>query len=537
MAGGNAATPAKAGKRRRGKQPTPKRSRAPAKAAAPKHVVAVQQRLGPAHSVLSRMLYGMCLPQEHPNLRLPIGGCPRTAVMTTTDQFAVSTPYKPADSTATDLVYSDSNLFGPDHMLVALIGQPGCLAMVNTVNKWTMGGESRINMTRFIRFLHTGGTVGDTWPIVVPAQSSTFTSHDIMTSWPAVAAINGAQVQTAPGGAFQPIARYDNRSYLFINAGHTLRITADFGTGTFHGQIQLELKRFGESADASSFYKDIIMNGRVGYVDIGVTAPGHYTLIVLRAGVSTGILASFSLRAQVGRFFADNVNTITETGWTIYPMGEVVPNLGGDPTIVSESRPSAVAMLLSNTASMTASQGSLVAARFVDTHPENITPTDLADQKEKFVGRAAEGAYTFMEICENMTVFRDNTMAGYPVYHLDTNFPIHFMDISCPVTAPNTYSVSVTATTEFRSNSQRYPSGTAYGTILDFYGALAVINRRPEWFYHNPEHMARVYNLLKEVGKGVQRYAPLAASIGGALNPANAAGYAALARAIGSLSL
>lgn len=422
-------------------------------------------------------------------------------------------------------------------MLIALIGQPGCMAMVNTLNKWVLSGTERKNMTRALLFLHSGGQVTSSWPIVVPTQSTTFTTHDINASWPAVAAVNGGQLLSAPGGLFQPIARHDDKSYLFINAGHVLRVTADFGTNSFAGQIQLELKRFGESADSSSLFQDIIMNGNVGFTDLAISVAGHYTLTVIRAGVSSGLLPNFAIRAQAGRIFASATDTVTETGWVIYPMGEVVPTLGGDPTIVSESRPSAVAMLCSNTASMTASQGTLVAARFVDTHPENVTPLDLSDQKEKFVGRATEGAYTFMEICENMTVFRDNTLGGYPVYHLDFNYPIHFMDISCPVATPNTYSISVTATTEFRSNSQRYPAGTANGTILDFYGALAVINRRPEWFYHNPEHMARVYNLLRQLGRGVQKYAPIAATIGGALNPANAAGYMAMARALGTLSI
>lgn len=469
-----------------------------------------------------KLFLAMALPQENPNVRQPTSTKPRTSVFT-----------------ATQIQTLDSSASQP--LVIALYGQLGRMMMVKKPMTWTTTADAA-----YLYVLEHATTVGTNslWSIDLPlveASEAPF-SRQLERPWHlaygAGYKLEGSPTKqvawAGPHGLTMPIGRANGKDWVFIEAGQGLRLTLVGGTQSgvkAKASFKLDAWTSGRSAIHSANYEVPMVHGQSNSLTIQIGTTGHYSLTIMdvsvqEAPVGTGV-TSFTVATNLHYNAGADTKNLSGAFWGITSFSEANIHDGGDHTIAADARISACSLLASNTSALTGMSGGIIAARFSDTNPWEVTDADLADQKEKYSNPALQGVYTFLELTEYLLAFRDSTSGRHLTYDLDPDTFVNYIRISTPKDA-NSFQVTLTTTVEFRSNSQRYPAGIAHGDFMDFNHAASLVNARPEWFYHNPNHMQRVYQVLRDAARTAARYAPAAARIGGALDPVHAPQYNAL---------
>lgn len=527
--------PKRAQRRRRG-GPRPVRNQQPQQ----RHVAAVTNR-APAGRARPVFL-GMALPEEHPKLRLPTACVSRTAVLTLKDNLTLNTSLR-------------SDLEAPGVSYVALLGQPGRTMLVKT-ERLIRRKTTADDVGYLLHFATPLGKDSSKWHVKLPApelESAGTVIWNVNIPWSVIKGVSSSNVTNPIHGKVMPAGRSQTRDWIFLNAGETLVLNHISSWDLppeqlgWSGQVRFTLEY---ATDGTSPTQVSTNTGSVGSgasnvaILIGVT--GHYSVSLTVVEVNT-IAANqqapdygahgMTWQAHIRVPFTAAALTVNTNYWAIVNHR----TLEGDNDITNAARTTACSLLASNTTAEMYKQGTITAARVHDREPWNITDDDLEGFSERYSAPASLGVYTFLEITEQMEEYRDHasTASHYTGlrYDLDMPGPVHLIRFEAPTTAPNIFRLAMVTTVEFRTDSQKYSNGTAPGTVLDLQAARRLLNSRPEWFYHNPEHMARIYRLLGAIGRGAKRYGPMAARVAGVLNPANAGAYNLLASGLGALSL
>lgn len=526
--------PKRTQRRKRG-TPKPVRNQQPQQ----RHVASVTARApqGRARPVF----LGMALPEEHPKLRLPTACVSRTAVLTLKDNLTLNTSLR-------------SETEAPGVSYVALLGQPGRSMMVKTERllRRTNVNDATAYLLHFSTPL---GRDSSKWHLKLPPPEGAADgpTWNVNIPWTVIKGVSTGNITNPLHGKVMPAGRTATRDWIFMNAGETLYLhhtsTWDLPANQqlWSGQVRFTIDF---ATDGTNPTQVISNEGAVitGDAKVNYTAPvsGHYSVtftVIDTTTISSGQfspeygLYGMTWEAYLKAPFVGTSATLTTNYWSIVTHR----TLEGDSDIVNAARVTACSLLASNTTAEMYKQGTITAARVHDREPWDISDDDLEGYSERYSAPASLGVYTFLEVTEQMEEYRDHasTASHYTGlrYDLELPGPLHFIRFEAPTTAPNIFRLALVSTVEFRTDSQKYANGTAPGTVLDLQAARRLLNSRPEWFYHNPEHMARIYRLLGNLGRGAKRFAPMAARVAGILNPANAGAYNLLASGLGALSL
>jgi hypothetical protein len=345
-------------------------------------------------------------------------------------------------------------------------------------------------------------------------------------------------------GKMLPVGVSNGVSYVLMNAQDSMTLASTY-TGSGTGVLEFATYIYIGMGSAPGFVSRASVNVTGGtffsYVFTATTS-GYYAFKINGLYTQTIPLGTSAITATL----VINSGASVTTGWAnVYsPDFSNIADDGGDPTIVEEARVNASALLVSNTSSMLNMQGVVIAARFRETLPFALTPGVLGKLAEKYTGKAALGVYTFKEFSFQGEEFTTSyvTRTGLRGFNLDYDDYIHLIQISNPTyaTQSNAYDVVLDTTVEYKTDSARYQKGVSLYPHAALLSARKMINERPEWFYENPIHVAKVYQFLKngliKAGRMAVRAAPYAATAASALDPSGAAGYNALAALLGRLN-
>lgn len=527
------------------KQPKPqakrqgKKPRTANNGGAPPYVRVIHQRTASAGNARPIFL-GMALPEQYPKRRLPSACMSRTAVLTLKDTLTLQT----------SPTYKDTMGYGSSYL--ALFGQPGRIAMTRTTRTISRSKEMTdmgVAPSYTLHFASPSNRDISRWHV---AMGSSLTVDNMpewepRQKWNPVYGVPHMESAGLPHGKQMPTGRAGGDDWVFLNEGTKLYLThaptwdTPSGTHDWAGQVDFDVYY---AADEVAPIKFHTINATVagGSMTYEWTAPhtGHYCVELTKmrqtGGPNTPYYTFYSLAVFVSYDIGDaQSGTLDLWGIINHRTTEQSPELANAGRVV------ACSALVTNTTAEMFKQGTITAARIHDKDPWSVSDDDLDGFNEKYSDRAALGCYTFLEITEQMEEYRDSATIAEAYrglrYEIQPPGPVHLMRIEAPLTAPNIFRIALVSTLEYRSDSQRDPLGTAQGNVLDLQAARRLLNSRPEWFYHNPDHMARIYRLLGAMGRGVKRYGPMAAKVAGMLNPSNAAAYNLLASGLGALNL
>lgn len=464
---------------------------------------------------INALSLAVALPREHPNVRVPTVDMPRTAVLTVTDQYQ----------------WKDKPAFPPiglgfqsgDTSLI-LMGQPG-----RNIGLWSS------NLATGSYSLFFDGNAS--WNLATGQLPQTVASTDVTDDW----GVTGGTAPSGPHGGSISVGYSGVKKYIFCNAGDDLYAAGLSGVpSTYSGTLALNVFSWAQGG------RETLVSGKLLPFTLGAftpqiiaTAPtaGYYSLGLTNVNVtaaSTGTFApalTVTLRCNAG------------TGWSWFPILDLDPLTGGDGAIAEEVRSVASSLLVTNTSAYNTREGTILAARIRGEDPLMVTRSLLAKSAEKYTGDAALGCYTFMELSEGRQRFDSAVFSGSQnygmVFDLEVDDYYHYICISAAV--ENSFILSATSTVEFKTDSARYAKDVARGTHGELVESRRLINSRPEWFYENPLHMRDIYGFVsravKRGVKGLQAISPYAATLGGMLQPSNAAAYSAMSDAIRRLQL
>jgi hypothetical protein len=252
---------------------------------------------------------------------------------------------------------------------------------------------------------------------------------------------------------------------------------------------------------------------------------GYYSLEVESLTIMSGSNAT-----NIGTNFL--MVTGNSAGWQHIHLGDLDTTNSGDISLAEDARSVASSLLATNTSSVLARQGTVLAARLRGVDALDVTPTVLARSAEKYTGDAAKGVYTFLEFSTAREQFTSHVQTdNFLSYNLDVDDYYHYMHITCPgwSSTPNTYTISFDSILEFKTDSSRYSKAVSQLDYTDLIAARRIVNANPDWFFENPQHMAALYNWISNkvgaVTRGARRYAgPVAGGLA-VMDPARAPLY------------
>jgi len=481
----------------------------------------IPQRMGKFGAAEAALGLALALPAEYPNVRMPTIDMPRTATMTLRDIQSVNSVNATtvaANWNAGDVVF-------------ALYGQPYRQYLVT---------RTKVSSNYSMQFVGDG-SVSSSWD---PWGGDGFvagTSVEVNAFCPFA---YGSGTNGYFHGKMLPVGVSNGLSYVLMNAFDTMTLSSTYsGSGT--GELDLSIHNYIGMGSGPGFVTRASINvtGGVAWSYVfTASSNGYYAFRVIGLHTQTIPLGTYPITATL------NISSLASvtTGWAnVYsPDFSNIADDGGDPTIVEEARVNASALLVSNTSSMLNMQGVVIAARFREALPFALTPGVLGKLAEKYTGKAALGVYTFKEFSFQAEEFTTSyvTRTGLRGFNLDYDDYIHLIQISNPTyaTQSNAYDVVLDTTIEYKTDSARYQKGVSTYPHHALLSARKMINERPEWFYENPIHVAKVYQFLKngliKAGRMAVRAAPYAATAASALDPGGAAGYNALAALLGRLN-
>lgn len=458
----------------------------------------------------SKLAECIALPGATEGFRMPTVDAPRTSVMAVRDQYTIT-----ADTTA-----GANPKWNQGDLLVAFFGQPGRLAAIfttlSTGSYQALFAAATSTNTVGVWTLHNQTVPGSMSPELV---------------WPIVGfkTLSGAP----PHGKQMAVGvTAPETGYVFMNTGDTITNYATSWTSTAVGNVIFNVYNWvgKDSAPYEAVLPPItLVSGNVPAGTIfTASAPGHYMLQYNGIYITSGAVTSAANGIVL------NLNCNSTVGWRMVYMPDLDFYADGDRVIGEECRMVGSSLLMTNTTSVLNRQGTVLAARMRADNFLDVTPAVLAKCAEKYTGDAAKGVYTFKEFSSMAEKFVSSTNdSGGLRYDINTDDYFHFVHISCPNLSANTFTLSLDSVVEFKTDVARYRKGVAYFSYDDLIAARKLINSNPNWFYENPMHMSDIYGFIRRgasaFAKGIRKYAPMAAAVGGALNPAGAATYNALA--------
>jgi len=449
---------------------------------------------------MNALALAIAMPDMYQGVRLPTQDGPRTGVVTVKDQYTVT------NSSATPPNWNSGDL------LFALYGQVGrYLVMYSTI----VTGTYNLYFAGF----GEGSSPSGSW-VISPTNNFPVGNYNLSATWTLVGASG-----TGPHGSQLAIGMRGYSPYIFMNNNDTLSLGASWGTWT--GTFNLEYYMYSGPNAADSppvMLTYTVTAGAITGSSFTNTAPAGYCRVVIAT------LAVTSGTTQLNTGFSMNLNCVQTSGWRHLALTDFDSQSNGDVNMIQDCRVNAATLLCTNTTSLNSRQGTVLAARIVGKDPMVLVPADVA-QSSKYTGDAAMGVYTFKEFSSYAEAFRQcvtGERTNFMSFDIDYNDFYHFIQVTCPGagTTPNTYTLSLCATVEFKTQVQRYATGVAESPFGLLPAARTEINAVPDWFYENPLHMSDIYGwVLKK-----------ARAFAGHVRD-NLPAYASIVRGVGSLLL
>jgi hypothetical protein len=343
--------------------------------------------------------------------------------------------------------------------------------------------------------------------------------------WPCV---GGYAIGTSSSfhGPTIPYGSSTNGNYIFCNAGDQFELK--FYGGTMTGVANFTLVEYVSPTSPPLPVQEYAMQIPTAATPSGqftwtIASPGHYALRCDELQTTTGGIPNTGAYASV----VLRIPTGTAPKWCNKTLGDVDPGNSGDLNVVECARVNASSFLISNTTSVMTKQGTVIAARVRDHFPYAMSETLLGKLAEKYNDLAEKGVYSFKEFSEVEERFANVADDGYLNYDLDYDGYYHFVSISNPnyATAPNSFTLSIDTTLEFRTDIARYNKGVSMLSHHDLIEARRIINSNPAWFYENPLHMADIYRFMQRGANLAKRYGPMALDAAAILDPSRGALY------------
>lgn len=440
-------------------------------------------------------------PHDAPLIRMPTVDMPRTAVIRLRDQLSVT------GSTATG--YGPT--WGAGDMVYILYGQPGRMLEYGPITPPSVGAY-RINFQPTV----LGSAAVDNWTLENVNLSGSLPHADM---WP-IASTTFESGTNYVGSKQRPIGKDQGINFVYLGNKEGLFITDATGTSTLTGSANFEVIRFQE--DGVSPVAVIRQCPLVGglptkpfglvYGD-GVEA-GYYAVRYLGITAASGSSTTpITIKMQI---------QLTVAGNPLF-IQRYAPELDSDPTIGTLCRRTAASLLVTNTTSLNSRQGTVTAARLTGATYNTVTVGRMTTATEKYVGDAANGAYTYMSFSSTDEEFAEavNRDYGGIFYSLTPPDYSHVVWTTNPsvATAANSYAVSVDCVLEFMTDSQRYNMDVphfAHGELIE---ARRIANATP-FFYENPLHMADITKFVRSAWNAVRRNAVPIADFVTAVQPA-----------------
>lgn len=449
----------------------------------------------------------IALPATNPSVRLPSVEMPRTGIMSLRDMNTLETPSGSGQ-------LQDYPL---GTILYAHYGQPGRAAVFTKM--------SPSQGTYACKFNNNGyATTDKNWYLT----KSSLPGNDVFVvaqRWPYLGADYSSGNQFH--GPSLPCGTASTGNYIFMNTNDQLVVS--FYGNTFTGDITYSLFRYDSpNAPPSQVFtvNRIVSTAATPsdtYTIINTYSPGHYAIVwdeikTTTSGISGSAYAVVNLVVPA---------STTQPKWCNMALGDVDPKNAGDINLAECARVNASSFLISNTTANLTKQGTIIAARVRDHFPYGLTSVNLGKLAEKYNDRAEKGIYSFKEFSETEEKFTNNADEGHLNYDLDYPGYYHFVCITNPnySTAPNSYTLSVDTTLEFRTDIARYNKGVSQLDHHELIEARRIINSNPVWFYENPLHMSDIYGFMRRGAALAKQYGPAALDAAAILDPGRAAIY------------
>lgn len=230
--------------------------------------------------------------------------------------------------------------------------------------------------------------------------------------------------------------------------------------------------------------------------------------------------------------------------WRLVTSDMFRSDAGGDPLIGRSVRTVGSSLLLTNMSPEAAKGGNLFTGRLKTGLWYQATMKALANCRGYSATMLArDGCYTFTLPEEEKLRFYQVTPANFDVstrFNLDDlrNSYVHFIVIGSTtplnttgadiiagtnLVAPSTYRLTFDEQFEFETSSRRYYVTSPQDWIQDLQMVMRMFNENAEFFYENPNHLERLYSLLRGVAskawRGVTTALPYVAPAITAANP------------------
>lgn len=449
----------------------------------------------------------IALPATNPSVRLPSVEMPRTGIMTLRDMNTLNTP----SGSGQLLDYPLGTI------LYAHYGQPG-RAAVFTKMADSLGTYS-------CKFNNSGFSTSDKHWYITKTSLPANDTYVVAQRWPYLGAdyTSGNQFH----GPSLPCGSATSGNYIFMNTNDQLLVK--FYGNSFVGNLTYSVYRYDSPNSPPSQVHTVTRivttaaTPSDSHTILNTWGPGHYAMVWDEVQTTTGLITSSSY-ATVDL----NVQSSSTTPkWCNMALGDVDPKNSGDINLAECVRVNASSFLISNTTANLTKQGTIIAARVRDHFPYALTSSNLGKLAEKYNDRAQKGVYSFKEFSETEEKFTNNADEGHLNYDLDYPGYYHFVSITNPnySTAPNSYTLSIDTTLEFRTDIARYNKGVSQLNHHELIEARRIINSNPTWFYENPLHMSDIYGFMRRGASLAKQYGPAALDAAAILDPGRAAIY------------
>lgn len=282
----------------------------------------------------------------------------------------------------------------------------------------------------------------------------------------------------------------------------------------------------------------------VGNENITFQQPGYYALRLdgvkvngtVPAGVDVvDVVASVTLSALGGtgnsRWCQMSAATLTNT----VPVGGTV---AGDPAIgYTDARVNGASVLWTNITPLTSRGGSIVAVRTGNLSVFAIGPNDLATREDVQTFDLSTGCYTFMEMTEARQAFKPLCIPGAmgPCFWFGETRGANMVTFS-PGAAMQSFICRTELCLEFKTDLQRYNKRIPPGNTSQLINSRRLINKVPDWFFENPQHLRSIYQWIKSAGKKAVAYAPNALTMASSVMPSASPELRALATLMSMLN-
>lgn len=443
----------------------------------------------------------MTLPMDTPSLRLPTRDMSKTAVMKTRNTVRS----REITSVGVDMGTT---------MLYLVTGYPALAYMcypypTNSTGRYTMGFSDKQGKA----------AVSNLWfpwkDTIVPLPESSLRLSRCYI--PIVQRKLTSGVGYSGPGQYQPLMQQDGVNYVFLQQQETVVVTAaNVPTGT---EMVVFMNRMMDVGMEASEVAMTILNSTTLQYSFSAPAPGWYNF---------ELEGKCNMGAENVSFAMLSFTTNAAPTWGLFSMAE----LGEDLAFADATRRTACTLLVTNTTSKYSVAGDVVAARLqlgVPWADDEVTSlANIMDKlnvaSDRYVGKAANGCYTYLDFTESDETFREvcNRFQN-PVFTPDEGAFTHVISFFNPslATTPSSHLVTCDMAIEFKTASQRYITAVP-DCEPDALQAARGLNNSTSYFFENPLHWRDIENYARRawglfrdnaslIAKGVSAVFPEAA--------------------------